>query len=55
MENLSQRALEARREYQRQWCKKNPDKVRERNRTYWERKAARMAAEAQDEQKKDRD
>ena len=54
MENLSQQALEARREYQRQWRKKNPDKVRERNRNYWERRAARMAAEAQDEQKKDR-
>ena len=52
---LSKQALDARREYQRQWRAANPDKVRERNRRYWERRAARMAAEAQDEQKKDRD
>ena len=53
MENLSQLALEARREYQRQWRKKNPDKVRERNRKYWERRATRMVAEVNNEQKKD--
>lgn len=29
---------EARREYQRQWRRNNPDKVREHNRRYWEKK-----------------
>lgn len=32
-------ALEMRRAYQREWRKKNPDKVRKHNQTYWERKA----------------
>ncbi len=31
-------AVEARRAYQRQWRKDNPDKVREHNRRYWEKK-----------------
>ena len=29
---------EARRQYQREWRAKNPDKVREKNRRYWEKK-----------------
>ncbi len=32
-------AVEARRAYQRQWRKDNPDKVREHNRRYWQKKA----------------
>ncbi len=32
-------AVEARRAYQRQWRKDNPDKVREHNHRYWEKKA----------------
>ncbi len=50
---LSQQALEARRAYQKQWRAANKDKVRERNCRYWERRAARMAAEVNNEQKKD--
>lgn len=37
--NQSEAAIQARREYQRQWRKANPDKVRENNRRYWEKKA----------------
>lgn len=36
MDNM---ALEMRREYLRNWRAANKDKVREYNRTYWERKA----------------
>lgn len=38
---LDERAAEVRREYYRQWRAKNKDKVRENNRRYWERKAAK--------------
>ena len=46
---LEERAKEERREYFRQWRAKNKDKVRENNRRYWERRAAR-AAETKREQ-----
>lgn len=36
---LSDEAREARNAYMREWIKKNPEKVRERNRRYWEKKA----------------
>ena len=39
-EKLTQAAVEARREYQREWRRKNKDKVKANNRRYWERKAA---------------
>ena len=39
-EAISEAAREAQRAYYREWRKKNPDKVREMNRRYWERKAA---------------
>lgn len=39
MTDLEQRIKEAQREYQRQWRAKNPDKVRAKNRRYWEKKA----------------
>lgn len=35
-------AIQARREYQRQWRKANPDKVREHNRRYWEKKGQEL-------------
>lgn len=38
-------AREAKRQYFREWRRKNPDKVRESNRKYWQRRAARLAAE----------
>lgn len=36
---LEEKALELRRAYQREWRRKNKDKVRANNRRYWERKA----------------
>ena len=42
---ISEEARRLRIEYQRAWRKKNPDKVRAQNKAYWERRAARMAAE----------
>lgn len=44
-------AKEARRAYKRRWAKENPDKIREQQRRYWERQAARMKEqEAQGEE-----
>lgn len=40
---LEEKVLEERREYFRQWRAKNKDKVRESNRRYWERRAAKKA------------
>ena len=34
----------AKREYDRQWRKNNPDKVRAKNRRYWKKKAIEMQA-----------
>ncbi|ANU54644.1 phosphatase [Acutalibacter muris] len=42
---IQELAREAQREYQRQWRRKNPDKVREMNRRYWEKKAWEKAKE----------
>ena len=50
--NLSDAAKEARREYFREWRRKNPDKVREKNRRYWEKRAAERK-EADNDAKKD--
>jgi DNA invertase Pin-like site-specific DNA recombinase len=50
MENLSQKALEARREYNRQWRKNNPVKVLKHVSDYWERKAAAITIEQQAKQ-----
>lgn len=45
---LEERAREERREYFRQWRAKNPDKVRENNRRYWEKRAAKKARAEQE-------
>jgi hypothetical protein len=37
--NMSEAAREARNAYKREWAKRNPDKVRDATRRYWERKA----------------
>lgn len=48
--SMSEEALqikrEIEREYQRQWRKKNPDKVKRNREQFWERKAAEMKAAA---------
>ncbi len=38
--NISPEAREAYNRYNREWRRKNPDKIRQYNVTYWERKAA---------------
>lgn len=45
MNELSEQAKAARKAYYKEWRAKNRDKVREKNRRYWEKKAK----EAQDE------
>lgn len=47
---MNEKALEERREYFRQWRAKNPDKVRDSNRKYWERRAAKKAGKEAKEQ-----
>ena len=42
MTDTNERVRELQREYLRAWRKKNPDKVKQYSRTYWERKAARV-------------
>lgn len=41
MNDFTESAREARREYMREWRAKNGDKIRESNRRYWERRATR--------------
>ena len=42
MENLTEAVREAKRQYMREWRKKNPERVKENNRRYWERKAKQL-------------
>ena len=42
---LSPEALEARREYFREYRRRNPEKMREYERRRWEKKAASLSAE----------
>lgn len=44
MSNLSEQAKEMRRAYKRNWCKKNPDKVRAQQERYWNKKAEQAEA-----------
>lgn len=41
---LDELARKTRAEYYRQWRAKNPDKVREKNRRYWERRSQKLQA-----------
>lgn len=43
--HMDEKAREAQREYLREWRKRNPDRVREANRKYWQKRAAKLAAE----------
>lgn len=42
---MTESAKAARRQYEREWRAKNPEKVRARNERYWARKAAQMQLE----------
>ncbi|OUO13139.1 hypothetical protein B5F94_10740 [Flavonifractor sp. An4] len=44
VKQLDEQARAARAAYFREWRKKNPDKVRESNRRYWERRAQKLQA-----------
>ena len=47
---LSDKAKEARREYKREWTRKNPDKVKAAIDRYWEKIAAQRAADQQQQE-----
>lgn len=49
---LDQIATEMRREYLQNWRKKNPEKVRQYNKDYWNRKAAKAKQEAEQNEHK---
>lgn len=42
MAEMTDAAREAQRAYMREWRKKNPDRVREKNKRYWEKRAQRQ-------------
>jgi DNA-binding NarL/FixJ family response regulator len=42
---LSEKAREIRNQYQREWKRNNPDKLREYNTRYWEKKATNITPE----------
>ena len=44
---MTKEAIEARRAYKREWARKNPDKIKEYQARFYERKAAQAAAEAE--------
>lgn len=43
-------ARELRRAYYREWRKKNPEKVREWSRRYWQRKAEKLREKQEDQE-----
>ena len=43
---MTAEAMRVRKEYKKQWQKNNPEKVKQYQSKYWERKAAAAAAEA---------
>jgi DNA-binding NarL/FixJ family response regulator len=47
METLSEKARKLKNEYQKNWKRKNPDKVKKYIANYWERKAKEYTVEMQ--------
>lgn len=45
---MTKEAAEARREYKRQWAKRNPEKIRAQQARYWSKRAAAQKAQAAD-------
>ena len=43
---MTDAARQARREYKREWARKNPDKVKAHNERYWNKRAAAQAEAA---------
>ncbi len=54
MNELSEQAKAAQRAYYKEWRAKNKDRVREKNRRYWEKRAAKVAEGGENETKNDR-
>ena len=50
MSDITEAAKEIKRQYYREYRARNKDKTREINKRYWERKAAKLREEAQNEQ-----
>ena len=48
-EKISEQAQEAKRKYQREWAKKNRDKVKAAQRRYWEKKALQAVGRTNEE------
>lgn len=44
---MTAQAAEARKAYKRAWAKKNPDRIKQYQSRYWEKKAAAAAEEAE--------
>lgn len=42
---MTDKATEARRAYKRKWARENPDKIREYQARYWDRKAEQAAGD----------
>lgn len=54
LSKMSEEALAARREYEREWRARNRDKVKAKNRRYWEKRAQKKKeAEASEQTKAD--
>ena len=45
---MNGKATAARREYMKQWRKKNPERIRQYTETYWEKKAEEMEKQGED-------
>ena len=45
MRQLSEKAKELRNAYQREWKRRNPERARQYNQTYWEKKAKKAEEE----------
>ena len=50
---MDEAAREAQRQYLRNWRREHPDRVQQHNRTYWQRRAALMAAEKEAAKRED--
>ncbi|MBR5110591.1 MAG: phosphatase [Clostridia bacterium] len=46
---LSPEAAEARRRYRREWNRRNPEKLRQYNRQFWEKKAEQFRQQKEEE------
>lgn len=52
-QEVREEMLAAQRAYKKEWRKRNPDKVRKHNETYWLKKAAEMKGAAEHEKQSD--